>query len=99
MTTSDAGVHTASMGGIWQCAVYGFRGLRVVGDELHVNPRLPEAWNNLQFNVTWRGQKLRVAADKQRVAIANEGVEDVTVTLAGKATVIAAGQSVSAEIA
>lgn len=98
MTTSDAGVHTASMGGIWQCAVYGFGGLRVVGDELHVNPRLPEAWNNLQFNVTWRGQKLRVAADKQRVAIANEGVKDVTVTLAGKATVIAAGQSVSAEI-
>lgn len=99
MTTSDAGVHTASMGGIWQCAVYGFGGLRVVGDELHVNPRLPEAWNNLQFNVTWRGQKLRVAADKQRVAIANTGDQDVTVTLAGKATVIAAGQSVSAAIA
>ena len=99
MTTSDAGVHTASMGGIWQCAVYGFGGLRVVGDELHVHPRLPEVWNALEFGVTWRGQKLRVTADKQRVAIANEGVEAVTVTLAGKATVIAAGQSVSAEIA
>lgn len=60
--------------------------------------RLPEAWNALEFGVTWRGQKLHVTADRQRVAIANTGDQDVTVTLAGKATVIAAGQSVSAEI-
>ena len=60
--------------------------------------RLPEVWNALEFGLTWRGQKLRVTADKQRVAIANTGDQDVTVTLAGKATVIAAGQSVSAEI-
>ena len=98
MTTSDAGVHTASMGGIWQCAVYGFGGVRVVGSELHVNPRLPEAWNTLAFNVTWRGQKLTVKADKQTVAVKNEGVSAVTVTLAGKAVTIAAGETVSASL-
>ena len=34
MTTSDAGIHAASMGGIWQCVVYGFGGVRIVGDKL-----------------------------------------------------------------
>ena len=98
MTTSDMGVHTASMGGIWQCAVYGFGGVRVVGSELHVNPRLPEAWNTLAFNVTWRGQKLTVKADKQTVSVKNEGVSAVTVTLAGKAVTIAAGETAEAAL-
>ena len=98
MTTSNAGVHTAAMGGIWQCAVYGFGGVRVVGDQLHMNPRLPKAWNALAFNVTWRGQKLCVNADKQTVSVKNAGDQAVTVTLTGKATEIAAGASVSAEL-
>lgn len=95
MTTSDAGVHSASMGGVWQCAVYGFGGLRVVGDELHVNPRLPKAWHALQFPVIWRGQRLRVQAEPKTVTVENLGSETVNITLAGKATAIEAGKRVS----
>ena len=85
------------MGGIWQCAVYGFGGVRVVGSALHINPRLPKDWNTLSFNVTWRGQKLTVKADKQTATVVNNGSKAVTVTLAGKATEIAAGERVSAK--
>jgi len=61
-----------------------------------VNPRLPEAWNTLEFNVTWRGQTLAVKADKQAASITNTGDKAVTVTLAGKVVDIAAGETVSA---
>ncbi|MBR1584865.1 MAG: glycoside hydrolase family 65 protein [Clostridia bacterium] len=84
MGTSDMGVHTASMGGIWQCAVYGFGGVRVVGRELHVDPKLPAAWRALSFPLVWRGQALRVTADPQGVTVENAGTAPVDVILRGE---------------
>lgn len=96
MTTSDMGVHTASMGGIWQCAVYGFGGVRVVGDELHVNPRLPEDWTELEAPLCWRGQALRMHAAKDGVTLRNQGQEAVDVVLCGNKQTVAPGQTVRA---
>ena len=96
MTTSDMGVHTASMGGIWQCAVYGFGGVRVVGDELHVNPRLPEDWTELEAPLCWRGQALRMHATKDGVTLCNQGQEAVDVVLCGNKQTVAPGQTVRA---
>ncbi|MBR5225621.1 MAG: glycoside hydrolase family 65 protein [Clostridia bacterium] len=96
MTTSDMGVHTASMGGIWQCVTYGFGGVRVVGDALHVNPRLPENWNSLELPLTWRGQTLRMSADKQGVSLTNTGDAAVTVVLCGNSVEIKPGETVKA---
>ena len=39
--SSDAGLHAASYGGLWQCAVYGFGGLRMLGGRLLLRPALP----------------------------------------------------------
>ena len=96
MTTSDMGVHTASMGGIRQCAVYGFGGVRVVGDELHVNPRLPEDWTELEAPLCWRGQALRMHATKDGVTLCNQGQEAVDVVLCGNKQTVAPGQTVRA---
>ncbi len=98
MTTSDMGVHTASMGGIWQCVTYGFGGVRVVGDALHVCPRLPENWERLELPVCWRGQTLRLTADKQTVTLKNEGVEAVRVVLAGGEVEIKPGETAAAAL-
>ena len=32
--SSDAGIHAASCGGLWQCVVYGFGGVRMLGGKL-----------------------------------------------------------------
>lgn len=93
MGTSDMGVHTASMGGIWQCAVYGFGGVRVVGHELHISPRLPQAWDRLSFPLVWRGQPLRVTVEGRRAAVENRGASPVEVILKGEKTVLAAGET------
>jgi len=59
------GIHAASLGGVWQAVVFGFAGVRmkrrgdgVAGEILTVNPRLPENWKRLQFNLCWQGFKL-----------------------------------------
>lgn len=94
MSTSDAGVHTASMGGIWQNAVYGFGGVRVRADELHIQPRLPAAWRSLSFSILWQGQRLQVNADHAGMTVANRGCGPAAWKTAGKAYVLAAGEVV-----
>ena len=73
--SSDAGIHAASCGGLWQCVVYGFGGLRMLGGKLRINPRLPEKWNRLVYRICWRGQRLKVEATKERVTVINETEE------------------------
>ena len=96
MTTSDMGVHTASMGGIWQCVTYGFGGVRVVGDALHVSPRLPENWDSIELPLCWRGQVLRMKADKQGVQLTNAGEKAIEVVLGGKTVTINPGETAKA---
>jgi len=56
MQSCETGLHAASHGGNWQAVVNGFGGVRITGDgTLRINPRLPEEWNRLKFNITWRG--------------------------------------------
>lgn len=50
------GIHAASAGGLWQAAIFGFAGLRLTGDGPEVNPRLPDHWRRLKFNVNYYDQ-------------------------------------------
>ena len=93
MATSDMGVHTASMGGIWQCAVYGFGGVRVVGDELRIAPRLPDAWQSLEFPLVWRSRKLLISVTRDSVQIANHGSESVSMIVNGSKITVPAGET------
>ena len=49
--SSDGGVHSASLGGIWQCCVLGFGGVRRYGKELRIQPNLPKKWKSISFNI------------------------------------------------
>lgn len=71
MKTSDDGIHSASIGGIWQCVVYGFGGVRMLNGELRIEPKLPKTWNSLKFNIIWHGQRLEISADKNGFTVAN----------------------------
>ena len=59
------GIHAASLGGVWQAVVFGFAGVRIktkgdgsLDEILTVNPKLPENWKRLRFNLCWQGFKL-----------------------------------------
>lgn len=67
--SSDAGIHTASIGGIWQAVVLGFGGVRMVDGQLQINPRLPKAWTGLRFAIVWQGERLQVQIEEQQLRI------------------------------
>ena len=73
--SSDAGIHAASYGGLWQCVVYGFGGLRMLNGKLRICPALPDKWEQLQYTVLWKGQKLEVTVTKEEVTVVNQTKE------------------------
>lgn len=86
MKTSDAGIHAASLAGIWQSVVYGFGGVRMLDGKLRINPSLPDAWSGLDFYLYWHGQKLHVTVDNTALQIENlTGTRAVELTVYGKA--------------
>ena len=83
--SSDAGIHAASFGGLWQCAVFGFGGLRMVGGKLRIDPKLPAAWKRLRYTVMWRGQRLNVEVTDKELCIVNEtGLAPVELEIRGE---------------
>lgn len=81
MKSSDEGIHSASIGGIWLATVMGFGGVRIRHGKLVINPALPEGWKSLQFVLYWQGERLVVKAGTDSVEVRNEGNAPVTVTV------------------
>ncbi len=65
--TSHHGQHTATQGGVWQALAYGFAGLRPDGDCLQLDPRLPADWQALSLTVRYRGARVKLRIERDRV--------------------------------
>ena len=64
--TTD-GVHVASTGGVWNVLVYGFGGMRDHNGVITFDPRLPESWTGLTFQITLRGTRVRVNLTRKEI--------------------------------
>ncbi|RDY28598.1 glycoside hydrolase family 65 protein [Romboutsia weinsteinii] len=71
MKTSDAGIHSASLGGVWQCIVNGFGGVRMIDGNLRINPCLPKTWNKLELPLHWHGDLLNISITSEELNIVN----------------------------
>lgn len=69
LKSSDEGIHAASLGGIWQCCVLGYAGVRLCGDRLRIAPNLPESWQSVTAKIWWRGSQLEVTATHTDVTV------------------------------
>lgn len=69
MGNAALGVHIATMGGLWQAAVFGFGGVRPDGDVLRIDPMLPPSWERLAFPVCWRGARVRVDLNREELTV------------------------------
>lgn len=58
------GIHTANMGGTYMAIVYGFGGLRIKEDGLHLMPQLPKAWNGYRFRFLYEDARIEVQVQK-----------------------------------
>lgn len=58
------GIHTANMGGAYMAIVYGFGGLRVKEDGLHLAPALPKQWEGYDFKLCLGDALIRVDVNR-----------------------------------
>ncbi len=92
---SAGGVHIATLGGLWQAAVFGFAGVSMLGDGIAFDPHLPRGWDSLGFNIQWRGRalKVRIERDGSRFEATLERGEPMVVTLAAVRHTLVLGSS------
>jgi hypothetical glycosyl hydrolase len=73
MHSSDQGIHSASMGGVWQSVVFGFGGLKydMNHENLYIQPILPKEWESLTYQFYYQGQKIEVFVGKDTFEVKN----------------------------
>lgn len=83
---SAGGVRIATLGGMWQAAIFGFAGLSGESEALAFDPRLPASWRALGFRLQWRGRGLGVRIDQasRTFAAELESGEPMTLRLSGQ---------------
>jgi len=83
---TSEGIHAASLGGTWQAAIFGFAGVNVTKEKIHINPNLPNTWNHMQFSLCWRGAilSIRVNYNTVRIKLASAGRRKTEVNVFGK---------------
>ncbi len=57
---AEDGIHAASAGGVWQAVVFGFAGLRQEQGTFSLRPQLPQHWQRLAFQFSYRGVQKKV---------------------------------------
>jgi trehalose/maltose hydrolase-like predicted phosphorylase len=95
MGNAAGGVHLATLGGLWQAAVFGMAGVQMREDGIAVTPHLPPSWTELAFPLQWRGRRLRLrfGTDPPGIDVAVEDGGELTVEVpGGPACRIGAGQ-------
>lgn len=83
MLSSNEGIHSASLGGIWQMVVFGYGGVRCLNGQLRIEPHLPEEWEQVGFGIVWRGNPLQITVKKEQLTVVNEGADPVHFTAFG----------------
>ena len=77
------GVHVASTAGIWNCLAYGFGGMRDYNGIVTFDPRLPESWSQLTFQITLRGTRVKVDLTSEQIAFSVMAGDQVEVSVRG----------------
>ncbi len=72
MHSCDDGVHAAAMAGIWQSAVCGFAGVRLLDGKLRIMPNLPGEWERFEFVIYWKKQRLEIGIFQNQICVLNQ---------------------------
>lgn len=78
------GLHLANMGGTWMGIVFGFAGLRIKEDGLHIRPQLPDQWTRYSFHLQYFHHAIRVEVVKGELRLELQDGEKVEIFVNGK---------------
>jgi alpha,alpha-trehalose phosphorylase len=96
--TSD-GVHVASTAGVWDMLAFGFGGMRDYNGVVTFDPRLPESWAGLTFQVTLRGTRVRVDVTSGAIAFNVVEGDSAELDVRGERFTVTAGNPVRVPLA
>ncbi len=68
------GLHSAALAGTWQMVVYGFLGMRLTEEGLHLEPHLPGKWKSLNLSIIYRGYLLEIKLTDPALDLAIQAV-------------------------
>jgi trehalose/maltose hydrolase-like predicted phosphorylase len=88
---TSAGLHMATLGGVWQAVLHGFLGASAQGGALQLDPRLPSSWPTVEAGFLFRGRRLRVRVRPDAIDVATDTPLDVR--LPGRPPCTVAGQT------
>ena len=66
------GIHSASLGGIWNCLIFGFAGVSCDGGHIYLEPHLPKHWRKMKFKLMVYGMRIAFEISGQSVSLACE---------------------------
>ncbi len=76
--TTD-GVHSASLGGVWNCLVFGFAGVHYEGEILYLQPHMPAHWKSMEFQLRIAGQTVHFQITGQKVRLSCEETLEIPI--------------------
>ncbi len=82
--TAGGGIHLANFGAIWQAVVTGFAGIRVSRPDdtaLHLDPHIPDNWEELKIHLLWHGNPLQIRCRPSEVEVICD--KPISVQIAG----------------
>ncbi len=56
------GIHTAACGAAWDMVIHGFVGFQFTEETLTLHPKLPDSWDEVEFDLIIRGQRFTIQA-------------------------------------
>ena len=85
---TEDGCHITSMAGTWMSVVMGFGGMRVREGQLILNPFIPDQWKAYSFKIRFRGNLLKVVANKSGAEVHNESEQPIKLSVCGNSITI-----------
>lgn len=95
------GLHGTATGGAWMAAVLGFGGLHVWESGMSINPRLPEGWTTLEFQVVLKGEVVRfhITPEALTLTLGAEVGAAIEATVCGRPMTLKSGEVYTVRLA
>jgi trehalose/maltose hydrolase-like predicted phosphorylase len=86
--TTPEGIHCGVMGGSINIVKRGFAGVKIIGENVSIDPDLPKQWKKLRFGFTCREKRFSLEIDHRNIAVKinplGQRRETVPVEIAGR---------------
>lgn len=69
---STDGIHSASLGGIWNCLIFGFAGVHYEAGVLYLAPHLPTKWKTMDFYMMIEGVQVHFIIENEKIILTCE---------------------------